>query len=263
MSIAIAVLVVTVVGLIGAGILVLAAKFMHVEEDPRVAQVQECLPGANCGACGYAGCADYAKAIVNGAPVNKCLPGGAAAAEGAAAVMGVSAGQTAVVNAVVGCQGANEICKKKYEYEGISSCRAAHGLFNGPYACPFGCLGFGDCVKVCQFDAIHVENGLAKVDPAKCTGCGMCKDACPQKIIWMHSSKDKPVVLCANHEKGAITNKECSLGCIACMKCEKNCPEQAIKVNNFVARIDYDKCTGCGKCVEVCPKHVIMKPADI
>ena len=189
--------------------------------------------------------------------------GGAAAAEGAAAVMGVSAGETAVVNAVVGCQGANEICKKKYEYEGISSCRAAHGLFNGPYACPFGCLGFGDCVKVCQFDAIHVENGLAKVDPAKCTGCGMCKDACPQKIIWMHSSKDKPVVLCANHEKGAITHKECSLGCIACMKCEKNCPEQAIKVNNFLARIDYDKCTGCGKCVEVCPKHVIMKPADI
>ncbi len=263
MSIAIAVALVTVLGLIGAGILVLAAKFMHVEEDPRVGQVQACLPGANCGACGYAGCADYAKAIVEGAPVNKCVPGGAAAAQGAAAVMGVDAGATAVVNAVVGCQGANEICKRQYEYEGVSSCRAAHALFAGPYACPYGCLGFGDCEAVCQFDAIHVTNGLAKVDPAKCTGCGMCKDACPQKIIWMHSSNDKPVVLCANHEKGAITNKECSLGCIGCMKCEKSCPEQAIKVNNFVARIDYDKCTGCGTCVEVCPKHVIHKPADI
>ncbi|HIY10530.1 MAG TPA: RnfABCDGE type electron transport complex subunit B [Candidatus Anaerofilum excrementigallinarum] len=262
MSIAIAVALVTVLGLIGAGILVLAAKFMHVEEDPRVGQVQACLPGANCGACGYAGCADYAKAIVEGAPVNKCVPGGAAAAQGAAAVMGVDAGATAIVNAVVGCQGANEICKRQYEYEGVSSCRAAHALFAGPYACPYGCLGFGDCEAVCQFDAIHVTNGLAKVDTAKCTGCGMCKDACPQKIIWMHSSKDKPVVLCANHEKGAITNKECSLGCIGCMKCEKNCPEQAIKVNNFVARIDYDKCTGCGTCVEVCPKHVIHKPAD-
>lgn len=263
MSIAIAVALVTVLGLIGAGILVLAAKFMHVEEDPRVGQVQACLPGANCGACGYAGCADYAKAIVEGAPVNKCVPGGAAAAQGAAAVMGVDAGATAVVNAVVGCQGANEICKRQYEYEGVSSCRAAHALFAGPYACPYGCLGFGDCEAVCQFDAIHVTNGLAKVDPAKCTGCGMCKDACPQKIIWMHSSQDKPVVLCANHEKGAITNKECSLGCIGCMKCEKSCPEGAIKVNNFVARIDYDKCTGCGTCVEVCPKHVIHKPADI
>ncbi len=263
MSIAIAVALVTVLGLIGAGILVLAAKFMHVEEDPRVGQVQACLPGANCGACGYAGCADYAKAIVEGAPVNKCVPGGAAAAQGAAAVMGVDAGATAVVNAVVGCQGANEICKRQYEYEGVSSCRAAHALFAGPYACPYGCLGFGDCEAVCQFDAIHMTNGLAKVDPAKCTGCGMCKDACPQKIIWMHSAQDKPVVLCANHEKGAITNKECSLGCIGCMKCEKSCPEGAIKVNNFVARIDYDKCTGCGTCVEVCPKHVIHKPADI
>lgn len=262
MTIAIAVVLVTVVGLIGAGILVLAAKFMQVEEDPRIGQVQACLPGANCGACGYAGCADYAKAIVEGAPVNKCVPGGAAAAQGAAAVMGVDAGETAVVNAVVGCKGANEICKRQYEYEGVSSCRAAAAMYGGPFACPYGCIGFGDCEKVCQFDAIHVENGLAHVDPAKCTGCGMCKEACPQKIIWMHSSKDKPVVMCANHEKGAITNKECSIGCIACMKCEKNCPEGAIKVNNFVARIDYDKCTGCGKCAEVCPRHVIAMPSE-
>ena len=206
MSIAIAVALVTVLGLIGAGILVLAAKFMHVEEDPRVGQVQACLPGANCGACGYAGCADYAKAIVEGAPVNKCVPGGAAAAQGAAAVMGVDAGATAIVNAVVGCQGANDICKRQYEYEGVSSCRAAHALFAGPYACPYGCLGFGDCEAVCQFDAIHVTNGLAKVDTAKCTGCGMCKDACPQKIIWMHSSNDKPVVLCANHDPQPVVN---------------------------------------------------------
>lgn len=263
MSIVFAVAVVTVVGLIGAGILVLAAKFMQVQEDERIPQVLNCLPGANCGACGYAGCADYAKAIVEGAPVNKCVPGGAAAAEAAAAVMGVAAGETAIVNAVVGCQGANEICKKQYDYEGITSCRAASALFGGPFACQYGCIGFGDCEKVCQFDAIHVENGVARVDPAKCTGCGMCKDVCPQKIIWIHNSKDKPVVLCANHDKGAITNKECALGCIGCMKCEKNCEAGAIKVVNFVARIDYDKCTACGKCVEVCPKHVIHQPADI
>lgn len=263
MSILLAVLVVTVVGLIGAVILVLAAKFMYVEEDPRVALVQECLPGANCGACGYAGCADYAKAIVNGAPVNKCLPGGASAAEGAANVMGVAAGETAVIKAVVGCQGAKGVCKKKYDYEGMPSCKAANALFNGPNACAFGCLGLGDCVKVCQFGAIQVENGVAKVIAEKCTGCGMCKDVCPKKIIWMHDTAQKPVVMCANHEKGALTNKECTKGCIACMKCEKNCPESAIKVKDFVARIDYDKCTGCGKCIEVCPKQVILMPSDI
>lgn len=262
MSIGIAIALVTVIGLLGAGILVLAAKFMSVEEDPRVGQVLECLPGANCGACGYAGCADYAKAIVEGAPVNKCVPGGAKTAAAAAAVMGVEAGETCVVNAVVACQGSDDICHKKYDYQGISSCAAASALSGGPYACPYGCIGLGDCVKACKFDAITVKDGLAHVDPAKCTGCGACRDVCPQKVIWMYDSKHKPVVMCANHEKGGITNKECKLGCIACMKCEKTCPEGAIKVTNFVARIDYSKCTGCGACVEVCPKHVIHQPAD-
>ena len=200
---------------------------------------------------------------MEGAPVNKCVPGGAKAAADAAAVMGVEAGATRTVCAVVACKGENGVCKQKYDYKGISSCAAANALYGGPNACTFGCIGLGDCVKACQFDAIHVENGLAKVDPAKCTGCGACKAACPHKIIWMYEEKQKPVVMCANHEKGAATNKECSAGCIACMKCEKSCPEQAIKVAGNVARIDYAKCTGCGTCMEVCPKKVIHLPGQV
>lgn len=259
-SIIIAVATLTAVGLLGAVILVLAAHFMQVREDERVGQVQECLPGANCGACGYAGCADYAKAIVEGAPVNKCVPGGAKAAAAVAAIMGVSAGDVVKRRAIVACQGNYDNTQDKYAYEGISSCKACAALYAGSSACEYGCLGYGDCVKACQFDAIHVENGLARVDQSKCTGCGACEQACPKKIIWIRPEGEKPVVMCANHNRGALTRKECSAGCIGCMKCERNCPTGAIRVTNNVARVDYDKCTGCGKCEELCPVHAIYIP---
>ena len=261
MNIAIAIAIVTVIGLLGAVILVLAAKFMHVEEDPRVGQVAGCLPGANCGACGYAGCADYAKAIVEaGAPVNKCVPGGAKCAEEVAAVMGVEAGATATVKAVPHCQGKPGVCTQLFDYQGVESCAAAARLHGGPKACVFGCLGLGDCVNACKFDAIHVVDGIAQVDPEKCTGCGACAEACPHNVIEITGGTEKkPLVLCNNTEKGALTNKECKTGCIGCMKCQKTCPSEAIKVENFLARIDYSKCTGCGQCVEVCPKGVIVQ----
>ena len=157
MNIALAIAIVTVAGLLGSVILVLAAKFMAVEEDPRIGEVTSCLPGANCGACGYAGCADYAKAIVEGgAPVNKCVPGGAKAAADVAAVMGVEAGATAAVRATVRCQGKPGVCTQIFDYHGVSSCAAAAALYGGPKACAYGCLGLGDCVKACKFDAIHV-----------------------------------------------------------------------------------------------------------
>ena len=263
-NIAFAIALVTLVGILGAVILVLAAKYMHVEEDPRIAQVTECLPGANCGGCGYAGCADYAKAVVEGgAPVNKCAVGGAAAAAKIAEVMGVEAGASVKTWAVVGCQGENGVCNAKFDYQGMTSCAAAAQLFGGPNACAFGCIGLGDCVKACPFDAIHVVNGKARVDVDKCVGCGACKAACPKKIIWMHSEPKKPVVMCANHEVGGKVIKECTAGCIGCHKCEKVCPKDAIKVINNVARIDYDKCVGCGLCVKNCPKNVIKMPKEI
>lgn len=260
MSIVTAAVVVTVIGLLGAAILVVAAHFFHVEEDERVGKVLECLPGANCGACGYAGCADYAKAIVAGAPVNKCVPGGAASAQGAAAVMGVEAGEVVKRKAIVACQGSYEHTSDKYAYEGIESCAACASLYKGRSACEFGCLGYGDCQKACKFDAIIVSNGLARVNPEKCTGCGACAEACPKHIIEVRPESEKPMVLCANRDRGALTRKACTAGCIGCMKCQKACPVEAIKVVDNVAHIDVDKCIGCRKCVNECPVHAITIP---
>lgn len=260
MSIGVAVVVLTVIGLLGAIILVLATKFLYVPEDERVGKITACMPGANCGACGYAGCADYAKAIVAGAPVNRCIPGGEKAAQDAAEIMGVQADAVEVQKAFVVCQGSLTHTQNQYDYEGIKSCAACAALYAGHGSCSYGCLGFGDCEKVCEFGAITVENGLAKIDQEKCTGCGACEKACPKNIIWMRPQTEKPVVACANKERGAVTRKACSTGCIACMKCEKTCPHDAIHVKDNVARVDYEKCTGCGKCEEVCPVHVIIIP---
>ena len=260
MSIVTAAVVVTVIGLLGAAILVVAAHFFHVEEDERVGKVLECLPGANCGACGYAGCADYAKAIVAGAPVNKCVPGGAASAQGAAAVMGVEAGEVVKRKAIVACQGSYEHTSDKYAYEGIESCAACAALYKGRSACEFGCLGYGDCQQACKFDAIIVSNGLARVNPEKCPGCGACAEACPKHIIEVRPESEKPMVLCANRDRGALTRKACTAGCIGCMKCQKACPVEAIKVVDNVAHIDVDKCIGCRKCVNECPVHAITIP---
>ena len=198
MNIASAVILCTIVGAVGAIILVAAAKFMAVEEDPRIEEVASCLAGANCGGCGYAGCADYAKAVVmDGVPCDKCAPGGPKAAAAIAKIMG---GEASAVEkkAVVQCQGSSEHCKPAYDYKGIQTCAAAATLYGGPKTCSFACIGLGDCTKVCKFDAIHVVDGVARVDYDKCKGCGMCAQKCPKKIILFPLKDDpyppKPVV---------------------------------------------------------------------
>ena len=228
MNIVSAVILCTIVGAIGAVVLVLAAKFMAVEEDPRIEEVSACLAGANCGGCGYAGCADYAKAVVmDGVPCDKCAPGGPKAAAAIAKIMG---GEASAVEkkAVVQCQGNSEHCKPSYEYKGIQTCAAAATLYGGPKTCTFACIGLGDCTKVCKFDAIHivdgvanklcttsciacgmcertckfdaihVVDGVARVDYDKCKGCGMCAQKCPKHIILFPLKDDpnppKPVV---------------------------------------------------------------------
>ena len=222
-----AIIVVTVIGLVGAVILVAASIFMYVPVDERVEKITAALPGANCGACGCAGCADYAKCVVEeGAPVNKCVPGGAKAAAAIAEIMGVEAGASVAMKAVVGCSGTCEKTGKQFEFEGIHSCQAVKGLYSGDGMCKYGCLGYGDCVKACPFDAIHIVDGIAKVDRAKCVGCGACAAVCPNSVISViPEHKRKPVVLCQNKDKGGDTRKACTAGCIGCMKCAKACPK--------------------------------------
>ena len=254
--------VIAAIGLLGAVLLVTASKLFAVTEDERIREVELALPGANCGSCGYAGCAAYAKAIVEGAPVNQCVAGGSAAAEKIAAIMGVEAGDATEYKAMVACRGDLSHTKKRYEYHGIPSCAACNVLYNGDSSCPFGCLGFGDCVKACKFDAIEIVDGIARVDPKKCTGCGACKTACPKRIIFMYEykRKPKPIVMCSNHKKGVDTRRECTAGCIGCGKCVKNCPVNAITIHDNVARVDYDKCISCRKCVTNCPMNCIIIP---
>ena len=175
--------VIAAIGLLGAVLLVTASKLFAVTEDERIREVELALPGANCGSCGYAGCAAYAKAIVEGAPVNQCFAGGAAAAEKIAAIMGVEAGDATEYKAMVACRGDLSHTKKRYEYHGIPTCAACNVLYNGDSSCPFGCLGFGDCVKACKFGAIEIRDGIAHVNKEKCTGCGQCVANCPGLAI--------------------------------------------------------------------------------
>ncbi len=261
-GILLAALVVCLIGLVGGVLLTVASKVFAVTENQKAKEIELALPGANCGACGFAGCADYAKAVANGAPVNQCMAGGAATAEKLAAIMGVEAGEATAYKAMIACRGDESCTKKRFDYQGIPSCQACNVLYNGDSSCPYGCLGFGDCAKACKFGAIEVKNGLAHVNPEKCTGCGACKAACPKRIIFLYAYQErpKPIVMCSNHKKGADTRRECTAGCIGCGKCVKDCPVGAMTVRGNVARVDYTKCVGCRKCASSCPVGAIQIP---
>lgn len=239
-------------------VLAYASKKFAVEVDPRVTDIRDILPGANCGGCGFAGCDALAEAIVKGdAPVSGCPVGGPALAEKIAKLMGVEAGNLERQVARVICCGDKDNAKEKYEFQGIHDCNAAEMLAGGPKGCRYGCTGLGSCVRVCPFDAIHVINGVAVVDEEKCTACGKCIAVCPKKIIELVPISKKVRVLCKNLDKGKATMQVCKVGCIACQKCVKACKFDAIKVENNVAKIDYSKCTNCMMCAEVCPTKTI------
>lgn len=252
-------LVFAAIGLLSGVLLTVCSKVFEVESDDRIDQISEVLPQANCGSCGYSGCAAYAEAIVkNNAPTNLCNAGGQKAAEAIAALMGVEAGEIVPKIAVVRCNGnCNARSADKFEFDGVPSCKAAKRFYNGQSACAYGCLGYGDCVRVCPENAISIVDGVAKVDRAKCVGCGLCSKACPNQLIVVHDITNHVDVLCSSQDNGKITRQNCKNGCIGCKKCEKGCEFGAITVENNVARIDYSKCTNCGKCVEGCPTHAI------
>lgn len=249
-----------VLGLVFGAVLAFASKVFAVEKDPREEDIAGILPGANCGGCGYPGCSGYAAAVVKGiAPVNACSPGGADLAKQIAEIMGVEAEIGARKVAEVLCSGHG--CEKlRYEYVGLRDCRAMAKVSSGPLQCTYACLGGGTCVDVCQFDAIHVVNGVAVVDPAACVACNQCVEICPKHIIHLLPLKTKRHVAinCHSEAKGAEVRKNCDDGCIGCGICVKVCPKEgAIVMENNLAKINYDICIGCGICAQNCPRKTI------
>ena len=260
-GILIATLVVGGIGLFIGLFLGIAAIKFKVQMDEREVAVLEALPGNNCGGCGYAGCSGLAAAIAKGeAAVNQCPVGGEAVAKVISGIMGVEAGESKRMVAFVACQGDCDRAKVDYEYTGIEDCRMLSFVPNGgPKSCNYGCLGYGSCVQACPFDAIHVVNGVAVVDREQCKACGKCVEACPNKLVSLIPYDAPYQVACSSKDKGPVAMKACDVACIGCGLCKRNCPADAVMVENFNAAIDPEKCTGCGTCIEKCPKKSIVK----
>lgn len=272
-SILIAVLVLGAVGLVAALVLFVASKKFAVYEDPRIAQVAEVLPQANCGGCGYPGCSGFAGACVKAAGNGSldgllCPVGGAEVMSKVAGILGMEAVAAEPMVALVKCNGTCSERPHTLVYEGAKSCTIQNMTGQGETGCVYGCLGGGDCVAACQFGAIRInpETMLAEVDEEKCTGCGACAKSCPRHIIEIRPKgrlvKDtqkgrRVVVLCNNHDKGAVANKYCKASCIGCGKCVKECQFEAITLDNNLAHIDPEKCRLCRKCEDACPKGCI------
>jgi len=256
----IAVIVLCAVGAVCALLLVFASKYMSVPVDEKFPAIRGCLPGANCGACGYPGCDGYASALASGeeTKINKCTAGGDAVGMALANVCGRAFEDVVEMKAFVKCGGDCEKTTKKADFKGAKTCAAARLLFSGGGACQYGCIGYGDCVGVCPEHAINIINGIAHINSARCIGCGMCANTCPNGVIEVCIAIAPVNVKCSSKDKGAVVRKKCAAGCIGCGLCAKNCPSEAITVVNNLAVIDYEKCTGCGTCKSVCPAKCIV-----
>ena len=251
------------IGIASAVILYFVAQKFKVEEDPRIDTVESILPGANCGGCGKPGCRGFAEATVKATSLDGlfCPVGGAETMTKVAAALGMEVTVQTPQIAVVRCNGTCDHRQRTSQYDGYKSCAIEHSLYRGETDCTFGCLGCGDCVTACPFDAIHLdENGLPVVSEEKCVACGACVKACPRNIIELRNKgvKGRRVfVCCVNKDKGNIARKACTAACIGCGKCVKECPFEAITLENNLAYIDFRKCRLCRKCVSVCPTHAI------
>ena len=254
----------SLLGILAAVVLYFVAQKFKVEEDPRIDEVEKMLPGANCGGCGFAGCRGMADALVKNDDISAlfCPVGGGDTMKGIAAYLGKAAPEKEPMVATVRCGGVCDKRPRTNTFDGAKSCAVASSLYVGETACAYGCLGYGDCVAACAFDAIHInpETGIAEVDAEKCTACGACVKACPKKIIELRKKwpKGRAVYVgCVSKDKGAVVMKACKAGCIGCGKCEKVCAFGAITIENNLAYIDSQKCKLCRKCVNECPTGAI------
>lgn len=258
------VLILAGLGIVLAIVLFVVANKFRVDEDPRIDEVEAVLPGANCGGCGYPGCRGFADAFVKSDNPSAmfCPVGGNKAMEAAAAIMGMSIEAKEPQVAVVRCAGSPAKRPRTAVYNSAPSCKLAASLFAGDTACPFGCLGLGDCSRVCKFGAIAIDTTtlLPVVNEELCTACGACVSACPKNVIELRKkgAKGRRVfVSCLNRDKGGVARKACGVACIGCGKCAKICPFEAITVENNVAYIDFERCKACRKCVGECPTGAI------
>lgn len=242
--------------------LALIARYFHTKSDPKVEAIEDLLAHAHCGACGFAGCHQYAVAVVNDPNIapNLCTPAGKSASLKIALLSGKQIGEQEARIAFVTCRGDDKMAKKKFDHHGVHGCVAVSVVGGGHKECSYGCLGYGTCVATCPFNAIVLNSdSLPEVDSKKCVACGLCVKACPRKIIAIVPKNSKPVVKCCSQQKGATVKKSCKAGCISCSICIKNCPSEAITMTNNVVKIDPKKCTNCGICETKCPTKAIQR----
>ncbi len=246
-------------GLVTGILLSVFSKVFAVETDEKVEEVLGVLPGLNCGVCGYKGCEDYAKEMVHSdASTNKCIPGGDKTSQNISQILGKNFEDVVEEIAYVRCNGnVPQATSDKFAYQGAQTCAACNLYYDGKGTCDYGCMGFGDCVKKCEYDAISIVDEVAVIDESKCIGCQMCVASCPKNLIHIREQVKKVYVNCSSCDKGKDTMQKCANGCIGCKKCEKICPTNAIIVTDNLATIDYDKCINCLECVNVCPTKCI------
>lgn len=254
------------IGILAATVLYFVARKFYVHEDERIGEIEELLPGANCGACGYKGCHDFACACASATSLDGvyCPSSGSDGMARIADIIGLKVSGAVTKRAVVACSGTCSLRPDVRRYDGVRRCAIEASFCEGESDCPYGCLGCGDCVEACPYDALHIDSdtGLPVVDLAKCVGCGKCSGACPRGVMQLASipeGHDSIVfVSCKNKDKGPQAMKECKVSCIGCGKCKKTCPSEAISLTASLAFIDAEKCTRCGACVEACPRHTIL-----